>query len=136
MCGAILSLARTNSLIWQVSDGLFRAEVDKVCVPLRTLLRFEGGVVDEPRSGILYNFQDYLELLDWSGRIVRDDKRGFIDKGLPPILARLDIAPERWRINVTQFEFIHARCFNRLKSSFDTGQVTPIQLIQGKCFLP
>jgi hypothetical protein len=88
---------------------------------LKPLLRFEGGVVDEPQSGILFDYQDYLELVDWSGRIVRDDKRGFIDKDLPPILARLHIAPERWRINVTQFEFIHARRFNRLKPSIDTG---------------
>ncbi len=89
--------------------------------PLKPLLRFEGGVVDEPQSGILFDYQDYLELVDWSGRIVRDDKRGFIDKDPPPILARLHISQERWRINVTQFEFIHARRFNRLKPSIDTG---------------
>ena len=76
-------------------------------------------------------YRGYLELVDWSGRIVRDDKRGFIDKDLPPILARLHIAQDRWRTNVTQFEFIHARGFNRLKPNIDTGQVTPIQLIQG-----
>ena len=96
-------------------------------VPLKPLLRFEGGVVDEAQTGILFgyqdyqDYQDYLELVDWSGRIIRDDKRGFIDKTLPPILTRLDITPERWRINVTQFEFIHARRFNRLKPSIDTG---------------
>jgi hypothetical protein len=89
--------------------------------PLKPLLRFEGGVVGEPQSGILFDYQDYLELIDWSGRIVRDDKRGFIDKDLPPILARLHISKERWRINVTQFEFIHARRFNRLKPCIDTG---------------
>ena len=88
--------------------------------PLKPLLRFEGEV-DGPKSRIPFAYQDYLELVDWSGRIVRDEKRGFIDKALPPILARLDIAPDRWRINVTQFEFIHARRFNRLKSSIDTG---------------
>ena len=89
--------------------------------PLKPLLRFEGGVVDQPQPGILFDYQGYLELVDWSGRIVRDEKRGFIDKDQPPILNRLHIAPERWRINVTQFEFIHARRFNRLKSSIDTG---------------
>ena len=89
--------------------------------PLKPLLRFEGEVVDGPQSRITFAYQDYLELLDWSGRIVRDDKRGFIDKALPPILARLHIAQDRWRINITQFEFIHARRFNRLKPSIDTG---------------
>jgi REP element-mobilizing transposase RayT len=89
--------------------------------PLKPLLHFEGGVVDEPQSGLLFAYQDYLELVDWSGRIVRDDKRDFIDYELPPILSRLHIAPERWRSNVTQFEFIHARRFNRLKPSIDSG---------------
>ena len=93
--------------------------------PLKPLLRFEGEVVDGPQSRIAFAYQDYLELLDWSGRIVRDDKRGFIDKALPPILARLHIAQDRWRINVTQFEFIHARRFNGLKLSIDTGQAIP-----------
>jgi REP element-mobilizing transposase RayT len=89
--------------------------------PLKPLLRFGGGVVGKPESGIPFAYQDYLELVDWSGRIVRDDKRGIIDPELPPILTRLNTDPERWRINVTQFESIHARRFNRLKASIDTG---------------
>ena len=93
--------------------------------PLKPLLGFEGEVVDGPQSRITFAYQDYLELLDWSGRVVRDDKRGFIDKALPPILARLHIAQDRWRINVTQFELIHARRFNGLKQSIDTGQAIP-----------
>jgi hypothetical protein len=104
-----------------IGDQQESADLLDFRAPLKPLMRFEGGVVDEPQPGILFDYQGYLELVDWSGRIVRDDKRGFIDKGLPPILARLHIAPERWRINVTQFEFIHARCFNRLKPSIDTG---------------
>jgi len=88
---------------------------------LKPLLRFEGGTVDESQPGILFTYQDYLELVDWTGRFMRDDKWGFIDNELPPILTRLHIVPERWRLNVTQFQFIHARHFNRLKPSLDTG---------------
>jgi hypothetical protein len=43
----------------------------------------------------------------------------------------LDISQERWRINVTQIEFTHARRFNRLKPGIDTGQAIPPELIQG-----
>jgi hypothetical protein len=32
--------------------------------PLKPLLRFEGGVVDEPQQGILFDYQGYLELVD------------------------------------------------------------------------
>ncbi len=41
-----------------------------------------------------FGFADYLELLDWTGRAVRDDKRGAIDSGIPPILERLGLDPE------------------------------------------
>jgi REP element-mobilizing transposase RayT len=40
---------------------------------------------------------DYLDLVDWSGRCVRSDKRGAIDDRAPPILIRLNIDPDVWR---------------------------------------
>jgi len=40
---------------------------------------------------------DYLTLLDWTGRAIRNDKRGHIDQTLPPILTRLNIDPDAWR---------------------------------------
>ncbi len=43
-----------------------------------------------------YHYCDYLELVDWSGRVIRDDKLGVIDNRLPPILTRLGIDPEQW----------------------------------------
>lgn len=38
----------------------------------------------------------YLQLLDWTGRELRADKRGAIPADLPPILERLGIQPDRW----------------------------------------
>ena len=90
-------------------------------VPPKPLLDFEDRLVDEPQTGILYNFKEYLALVDWTGRIIRSDKRGHIDKALPPILARLQITADQWRINTTQFEAIHPRRFNRLPPQLDSG---------------
>jgi len=42
---------------------------------------------------IPFDLRDYLELLDWSGRIMRPDKRGSIDEQIPPILRRIGINP-------------------------------------------
>ena len=39
---------------------------------------------------------DYLELLDWTGRQIRTDKRGAISEDEPGILERLDIAAGDW----------------------------------------
>ncbi len=47
-------------------------------------------------TAIPFALADYLELVDWSGRAVRDDKRGAIEYSLPPILQRLRVDPEEW----------------------------------------
>lgn len=44
---------------------------------------------------IPYRFRDYLELVDWSGRAIRADKKGYIPKTTPPILQRLGMQPEQ-----------------------------------------
>ena len=89
--------------------------------PLKPLLTFENRLTAELQSGILFNFKDYLALVDWTGRIIRNDKRGQVDSALPPILNRLHINADQWRINATQFETIHPRRFNRISPQLDTG---------------
>jgi hypothetical protein len=89
--------------------------------PLKPLLPFENRLLNEPQTGILFNFEQYLALVDWTGRIIRGDKRGHIDNALPPILNRLQITADQWRINTTQFEVIHPRRFNRNTPQLDTG---------------
>jgi hypothetical protein len=88
---------------------------------LKPLLPFEGRIIDAPQSGILFSFDDYLALVDWTGRIIRDDKRGYIDNSLPPVLDRLQITLDQWRLNTTQFEALHPRRFNRIAPWQDTG---------------
>jgi hypothetical protein len=89
--------------------------------PLKPLLHFENRLLNEPQTGILFNFEEYLTLVDWTGRIIRSDKRGPIDKALPPILVRLQITADQWRLNTTQFEAIHPKRFNRIAPQLDTG---------------
>ncbi|MBN0989832.1 transposase [Amphritea pacifica] len=47
-------------------------------------------------DAISYDFNDYLELVDYSGRAIRDDKRGYIPSSYPSILQRLDIDQDSW----------------------------------------
>jgi hypothetical protein len=89
--------------------------------PLKPLLPFNGELRNETRAGILFNFQEYLKLVHWTGRIIRNDKRGYIDSAMAPILIRLQISLDQWRINTTQFEAIHTKRFNRINSQLDTG---------------
>jgi hypothetical protein len=39
----------------------------------------------------------------------------------PPILDRLQITADQWRINATQFENVHPKRFNRPTPQLDTG---------------
>jgi len=55
-------------------------------------------------NGLPFHLADYLDLVNWTGRAVRDDKRGAIASDLPPILDRLGIKPEAWLQLSTEFE--------------------------------
>jgi len=48
---------------------------------------------EHDEGGIPYALKDYLELVDWAGRSVRDDKLGHISRNTPPILERLGMNP-------------------------------------------
>jgi REP element-mobilizing transposase RayT len=47
--------------------------------------------------------EQYLQLLDWTGRQIRQGKSGSIPTELAPILTRLQIVPESWTEMVTHF---------------------------------
>ena len=55
-------------------------------------------------DGLPFRLTDYLELVDWTGRQIREDKRGSIDGDLPCILTRLDIDEEHWLYMTQNFE--------------------------------
>lgn len=58
------------------------------------LLDFAGN--DHDDSGLPFALDDYLELVDWSGRAIHPAKRGKIPDEAPPILNRLGIRPDRF----------------------------------------
>ena len=86
-------------------------------LPLKPLKVFEGNLKAEEQVGILFSFEEYLNLVDTTGRIIREDKRGAIKQNLPPILERLNIEHEQWLENTTQFEVVYQRRFARKRKS-------------------
>ena len=48
-------------------------------------------------------FAEYLQILDWTGRACRSDKRCAIPDGLAPILERLALTDESWMSLVRDF---------------------------------
>lgn len=51
---------------------------------------------DRHENAIRVPLRDYLELVDWAGRVIRDDKRGAIPEQIPPILRRIGLETERY----------------------------------------
>ena len=71
---------------------------------VKPLYAFAGNPRQDMPEGLPFRLTDYLELVDWTGRIIREDKKGHISKNIPPILDRLNIEPQHWQYLTTQFE--------------------------------
>jgi len=59
---------------------------ERIQQPIETCLR---AFSDQEAEGIPIKLKDYLELVDWGGREIKRNKRGYIPANAPPILKRL-----------------------------------------------
>jgi len=65
----------------------------------------ENFVGSTPEAiGLPFVLKDYLELVDWTGRLIREGKRGAMNSSLPPILERLTLNEDAWKTLTTEFE--------------------------------
>jgi hypothetical protein len=67
-------------------------------------MRFVGNHRQNMPKGIAYSLIDYCELLDSTGRCIREDKAGYIEQQHSPILARIGLDSEQWLTLTTEFE--------------------------------
>jgi len=84
----------------QVEQGVLR----HFRLPVKPLLAFEGDIKQEEQLGILFDFNAYLRLVDYTGRAINPKKRGHIPNHLPDILQRLSLDHNNWLEQATQFE--------------------------------
>ena len=91
--------------------------------PPASLAVFAGTVVEE-QSGLPFASADYLDLVDWTGKAVRSDKRGAIPEGVPPILKRLGVKTENWIDTVR-----HLKALNKLVDLFEQRRF--VQVLEG-----
>ena len=81
----------------------------------------DGAAAEAGASGVQQGFlplplEQYLALLDWTGRQARRDKRGQIPAELSPILERLQLSGETWVETVLNF----GRWFHRAVGRADS----------------
>lgn len=68
------------------------------------LMPFVGNPREGQPAGLCFVLQDYLSLVNITGRAVRNGKRGSIDLSFLPVLQRLNIASENWLTIANEFE--------------------------------
>jgi len=68
------------------------------------LYPFVGGAREGGPEGLPFHWADYLGPANWTGRAVRDDKRGAIAEDLPPLLERIGITRAAWVQLAEDFE--------------------------------
>ena len=69
-----------------------------------TLMPLVGPLTnDRNDKGINFSPLDYFELIDWTGRAIREDKRGYIPPGIRPILQQLGVQEKNWVKSVKFF---------------------------------
>ncbi|MES9947704.1 MAG: alpha-amylase family glycosyl hydrolase [Candidatus Thiodiazotropha sp.] len=64
---------------------------------------FKGAMEKDSTKGIDFELNDYLRLVDWTGRAIREDKKGAIPGDLVPILERIGLNPDAWVTSVSHY---------------------------------
>jgi REP element-mobilizing transposase RayT len=90
-CMAYVDLNPIRAAMAKTPEGSDYTSIqERIRDPEPSLIAFD----ETGNEGLPYRLEDYLDLVDWSGRLVREGKRGHMSKDLPPILQRLKINPE------------------------------------------
>ncbi|MGQ9426395.1 transposase [Gilvimarinus sp. F26214L] len=69
-----------------------------------SLMPFEDSARKPTSKAMPFSCHDYIQLVEWTGRMVREGKRGAIKNTLPPVLSRLQLEPRHWLFMATNFE--------------------------------
>ena len=101
---------------------------------------FVGNEKQDTPKGIAFSLKDYCEIVDITGKIIRNDKAGHIDQQQQPILKRLGVSDEQWLILTTEFEkhFCYAVGAEQLMNQFKehTGHQRIRGMGKAKILLP
>jgi len=78
-----------------ILDGeRLQSETETQVLPEAPLMPFDATA--QTPWAVPFAFEDYLELVDWTGRVLRENKPGYIEGREPKILARLGIDGEQF----------------------------------------
>ncbi|MCP4324033.1 MAG: hypothetical protein GY787_19675, partial [Alteromonadales bacterium] len=98
----------------------------------KPLVKFVGAEQPNQPQGINFTLIDYLELVDWSGRIIREGKRGAISAQTPVLLSALGLDHETWLSLASDFGKTYHGAVGSLEELALFAEHTGKQWISGK----
>ena len=90
--------------------------------PQAPLMPFDGSAHTDIHLALPFTQQDYFDLVDKTGRLIREDKRGFIPAETPTVISQLGIDPNRWLDHIQHFGRRYANA---------VGSVDQLQAFEG-----
>jgi len=96
-----LQIQQQSLQSFDLSAGLF----------IKPLAKIEGSVTQKHQDEILFDLEEYLKLVDYTGRLFHPNKRGAISEFLPSILQRLNLSSKAWLEQATKFEACYQKQF-------------------------
>jgi len=88
-------------------SGSTDATTQKNNLPQAKLMPFDGSSHTNIHNALPFTREDYFQLVESTGQILRSDKRGAISATIQPIMSRYGIDPKKWLVHVKNFD----RCF-------------------------
>ena len=96
-----------------ICESLHESEFNSIQARIRAEAPEDNDSTERPSPGLMpfrtepardgeppalpVGLRDYVELVDWTGRMVRTDKKGFIPPEAPSALSNLNLSKAQWR---------------------------------------
>jgi len=88
-------------------------------LPEAPLMPFDGSSHTDIHIALPFTREDYLQLVDVTGRIIRNDKRGYIPEYIPNVVSRLGIKPDQWIEHIQNFGESYSACIGSVEAIAD-----------------
>jgi hypothetical protein len=98
------NLAKTPETSSHTSIKLRKNTIKNNKIQSKILMPFTEPNQLKSAESIPVSLADYCKLVDYTGRVIRQDKKGSIDDSAMPILQRIGISHGYWLTLTTQFE--------------------------------
>jgi len=88
-------------------------------LPEAALMPFDGSSHTNIHTALPFSREDYFQLVDVTGRVIRNDKRGYIPDDIPRVVSRLGIEPDHWIEHIQNFGKSYGACIGSVEAFAD-----------------